>query len=127
MYPSKVLHNRILGACHILSQVLPLLVHGLVDEELTRLVCIACDLGMRIYTRRREEEYTERDLVQVDKAIQQLYGTLERLYGDSSSLNTPKLHKLAHLTTDIRRLGHPKHYNSDFYEHSHVQIKRVYR
>lgn len=109
------------------AQALPILVHNLVDKELTKRACIACDVAMRIYTRRRPEEYTEEDLVGIDDAIILLHDTLHKLYGNDVNIGTPKFHKLAHRTTDIRRLGHPKRYNSDRYENSHVLLKRLYR
>jgi hypothetical protein len=107
------------------KQVLPVLVHNLVDKQLTKLVCCACAVAMRIYTRRRPEEYTVQDLVDIDDDIVQLRDWLQQLYGPSVNLNIPKFHKLSHITSDIRRLGHPKHYNSDLYEHTHVFLKRA--
>jgi hypothetical protein len=107
-------------------QVLPLIVHNLVDKELTKLVCKACAVAMRIYTRRLPEHYTDEDLQAIDADILQLRDALRKLYGSSVNLNCPKFHKLSHLTDDIRRLGHPKHYNSDLYEAAHVILKRLY-
>lgn len=118
--------HQVIDTCSVL-QVLPILVHNLVDKQLTKLVCIACDVGMRIYTRRRAEEYTEDDLRELDESILLLRDTLQKLYGSDVNIGTPKFHKLSHLTTDIRRLGHPKHYNSDRYENSHVLLKLLYR
>lgn len=110
-------------------QVLPLLVHNLVDDQLTKLVCTACDLAMRVYTRNLPESFSEQDLVAIDKLIIKLRDALQRLYGRQAgiSFSTPKFHKLSHLTTDIRRLGHPKHYNSDRYETTHCLLKLLYR
>ena len=109
------------------QQVLPILVHNLVDKKLTKLVCIACDVAMHIYTRQRPEKYTEEDLAAIDTKIILLRDTLQQLYGPDVNIDIPKFHKLAHLTDDIRRLGHPKHYSSDRYETTHVLLKRLYR
>jgi hypothetical protein len=108
-------------------QVLPIVVHNLVDKRLTKLVCKACAVAMRIYTRRLPERYTEEDLREIDSAIIQLRNLLRELYDSSVNLDTPKFHKLSHITSDIRRLRHPKHYNSDLYEAAHVILKRLYR
>jgi hypothetical protein len=81
---------------------------------------------MRIYTRRLPERYTEQDLRDIDSDIIQLRDGLRKLYGSSVNLNIPKFHKLSHVTSDIRRLGHPKHYNSDLCEAAHVILKRLY-
>lgn len=108
----------------LLAQVLPFLVHNLVDSKLTKLVCQACELAMRIYTRNLPPAFTERDLVEIDLLIVQLRDTLENLYGCP---NTPKFHKFSHLTTDIKRHGHPRNYNSDLYEATHALLKLMYR
>lgn len=101
--------------------------HNLVDEHLTKLVCIACDLAMRVYTRNRPEEYSEDDLAAIDDTVIKLRDIMRKLYGSAVNLNTPKFHKLSHITTDIRRLGHLRHYSSDRYETTHVFLKRLYR
>jgi hypothetical protein len=107
-------------------QVLPLLVHGLVDDELTKLVCCACELAMRIYTRNRPAGFTQAGLDAIDAEIVKLRDTLSRLYA-ADATGTPKFHKLAHLTTDIKRNGHPENYNSDLYEADHCPLKEIYR
>lgn len=89
-------------------------------------MCQACDVSMRIYTRNRPEHFTARDLEELDAAIITLRDTMRRLFGDTG-LGTPKLHAHSHLTDDIRRLGHPRHYNSDVFEAAHALLKLLYR
>jgi hypothetical protein len=84
---------------------------------------------MRIYTRNLPEEFSEDDLEAIGEQTVKLRDALRSLYGDLTipSINTPKFHKLSHLTDDIRRLGHPKNYNSDRYETTHCLLKKLYR
>lgn len=111
---------------HVMPQVLPHLVHGLVDDELTRLVAQACRLAMLICCRRSQQSFTSADLQHIDDGIEQLQDTLGQLYGAEFIQDKPKFHKLSHLTTDIRDLGHPREYNSDMWEADHVYGKRAY-
>eukprot|EP00798_Chlamydomonas_sp_ICE-L_P015133 gene15134-biopygen24195 len=41
--------------------------------------------------------------------------------------NTVKMHKLLHVTTLIRRLGHTENFNSNFYESDHKKVKQDYQ
>lgn len=107
-------------------QVLPHLVHGLVDDDLTEMVAQACKLAMLIGCRKKCQEYTNADLQQIDDNIEQLQGTLEQLYGVEFNQDKPKFHKLSHLTTDVRDLGHLREFNSDMWEADHVHGKRAY-
>jgi hypothetical protein len=110
------------------AQVLPHIVHGLVEDggKLTRMVGNACRLGMRLYRRNLPPGHTVADLRQIDTDLNGLSGDMQELYGVGYGA-VPKWHKVSHSTTDVRRLGHPKHATSDPYEHDHAVDKRLYR
>lgn len=107
-------------------QLLPHIVDGLVDDELTELACISCHLEMAMYTRLHTDQYSEDDLAYIDRLILDQDQLLKQLF-HTINFNTPKYHKLSHFTADVRLLGHPREYNSDWYEHAHYWIKLLYR
>lgn len=109
-------------------QVLPHLVHGLLDDDqLTDVVATACQTGMSLYRRNLPPGVTARELRRIDESIVILVSTMQEMFEPDGTVGTPKVHKLSHATGDIRRWGQLKHINADFFEGQHIDIKNVYR
>ena len=70
-----------------------------------------------------------RDLQDIDEKWERFHGVFSTHLAPlmASEGNTNKYHRQWHFTTFVRRLGHPKHYNSQFFEAAHAFIKRDYR
>jgi hypothetical protein len=86
-------------------QVLTLLVHDMVDDQLTKLVCTACDLAMRVYTCNLPECFTEQDLEDIDKLIVNLRNTLQRLYGGLRVSTSTRPHSTSCRTSQLTSAG----------------------
>jgi hypothetical protein len=106
--------------------VLPLLAHDLVDDELTELMCQVSDVSMRMYSRCRASHFTQADLEELDDCLIDMCKTMKEVYEDTN-VGTRKMHKNVHLTSDIKRIGHPKNFNSDLFEAAHTPLKILYR
>ena len=104
-------------------QVLPHLINGKVDSNLTDLICQGQKLFMDMYTRNAAPVYTEKSLKAIDTAIKKLVTKMKLCYPDTN-LKIPKVHALKHFTDDVKCVGHPRNVNSAWFEADHLWVKK---
>eukprot|EP00798_Chlamydomonas_sp_ICE-L_P001924 gene1924-biopygen14746 len=122
-------HSRVQAKEHRnVMQILPHILND-IDDDMTRLACLWISAYKIRHRKGCDPHITDAVLKSMDDSISEFIKFFLKTLGRfmKSGGNTVKMHKLLHVTTLIRRLGHTENFNSNFYESDHKKVKQDYQ